>query len=94
MNTQALNGSGFTPAFAAQVNVASRASVEAAAAATVQAVGPIAILVNNAGVNDPVIPVWDYPDGAWDKVLTIDRLDRRLLLLPRRGPDLDAHVVR
>ena len=70
--TQALDGAGFTPAFATQVDVASRASVEAAVAATVAAVGPIAILVNNAGVNGPVMPVWDYPDDAWDKVLAID----------------------
>ncbi len=72
VNTQALDGAGFSPAFAAQVDVASRASVEAAVAATVQAVGPIDILVNNAGVNGPVLPVWDYPDDAWDKVLAID----------------------
>jgi NAD(P)-dependent dehydrogenase (short-subunit alcohol dehydrogenase family) len=72
VNMQALNHIGFTATFSTQVDVASRASVEAAVAATVDAVGPIDILVNNAGVNGPVLPVWDYPDDAWDKVMAID----------------------
>lgn len=62
----------FKPAFATEVDVSNRASVEAAVVATQQALGPIDILVNNAGVNGPVMPVWDYPDDAWDKVMAVD----------------------
>ena len=72
VSTLVLSASDFTPAFAVQVDVANRSSVEAAAAATVEAVGPIGILINNAGVDGPVKPVWDYPDDAWDKVLAVD----------------------
>jgi NAD(P)-dependent dehydrogenase (short-subunit alcohol dehydrogenase family) len=68
----ALDAAEFSPAFMTRVDVASRASVEAAVAATVQAVGPIDIMVNNAGINGPVMPVWDYSDEDWDKVLAVD----------------------
>jgi 3-oxoacyl-[acyl-carrier protein] reductase len=72
VNILAHDVNNFTPAFAVQVDVANRSSVEAAAAATVKAVGPIGILINNAGVNGPVMPVWEYSDADWDKVLAID----------------------
>lgn len=67
-----LEGSGFMPAFATEVDVSNRASVEAAVQATERELGAIDILVNNAGVNGPVMPVWDYPDEAWDKVIAVD----------------------
>jgi 3-oxoacyl-[acyl-carrier protein] reductase len=72
VNVAALADANYTPAFATVVDVASRASVDAAVRATTEAVGPIDILVNNAGVNGPVMPTWDYPIETWDKVLAID----------------------
>lgn len=68
----ALNAAEFSPAFITRVDVASRTSVEAAVVATVQAVGPIDIMVNNAGINGPVMPVWEYSDEDWTKVLAVD----------------------
>jgi 3-oxoacyl-[acyl-carrier protein] reductase len=35
-------------------------------------VGCLDILVNNAGVSGPVVPVWEYPLDAWDRVLAVD----------------------
>jgi 3-oxoacyl-[acyl-carrier protein] reductase len=67
-----LDHASLSPAFSTVVDVANRASVEAAVRATTEAVGAIDILVNNAGINGPVMPTWDYPDEAWDKVLAVD----------------------
>ena len=63
---------GFAPAAVERVDVADRVSVERAFAATLQRLPRIHILVNNAGVNGPVAPVWDYPPEAWDRVLAVD----------------------
>lgn len=63
---------GFTPALRQAVNVASLESVETAFAATVAELGQVEILVNNAGINGPVVPSWEYPVEAWDQVLAID----------------------
>jgi NAD(P)-dependent dehydrogenase (short-subunit alcohol dehydrogenase family) len=63
---------GFQPAHLATVNVADKASVDAAYGATVDACGPVEILVNNAGINGPVANVWEYPVDAWERVLAVD----------------------
>jgi 3-oxoacyl-[acyl-carrier protein] reductase len=62
----------FKPALAQEVDVTSLASVEQAFKATVAALGDIQILVNNAGVNGPVVKHWDYPVDAWDRVLAVN----------------------
>ena len=63
---------GFTPALLQAVNVASLQSVEAAFAQVLEQLGQVEILVNNAGINGPVTPCWEYPVEAWDQVLAID----------------------
>src|SRR5262249_37703 len=63
---------GFSPASMHVVDVADYARVEKAFADTVTALGEIDILINNAGINGPVAPVWEYPPDAWDRVLAVD----------------------
>jgi len=63
---------GFVPALIETVDVSNLASVERAFAATIEKVGGPDILVNNAGVSGPVLPVWEYPPDAWDRVLAVD----------------------
>ena len=62
----------FTPAMAQAVDVASYAAVEKAFAAAVAAFGQVHILVNNAGINGPIKPAWEYPLEDWDRVVAID----------------------
>lgn len=54
------------------MDVTDPASVEAAAAATVETLGGIEILINNAGIAGPTAPTWDYPLEAWRQVIDID----------------------
>lgn len=63
---------GFEPALRQAVNVASLASVEEAFAVAAAEFGRIEILVNNAGINGPVTPSWEYPIEAWDQVIAVD----------------------
>ena len=63
---------GFTPAATQVVNVADYKQVEAAFAATERMLGGVDILINNAGINGPVAPVWEYPLEAWQRVLAVD----------------------
>ncbi|MFC7473860.1 SDR family oxidoreductase [Dankookia sp. GCM10030260] len=58
--------------FAARVDVADHASLEAALAATEAALGPLDILVANAGITGPNMPVDQYPIDAWRQVIEID----------------------
>ncbi|MCC6470393.1 MAG: SDR family NAD(P)-dependent oxidoreductase, partial [Alphaproteobacteria bacterium] len=67
-----LAGAAFTPALAQQVDLTQLPAVEAAAKATIDALGDIQILVNNAGINGPVVKFWDYPTDAWDRVLAVN----------------------
>ena len=64
--------SDFAPAFVQTVDVTRLDAVERAFAATLAAVGGVQILVNNAGVNGPVVKAWDYPPEAWDRVLAVN----------------------
>ena len=63
---------GFVPAVIETVDVSNLPSVERAFAATMERVGGLDILVNNAGISGPVLPVWEYPPEAWDRVLAVD----------------------
>ncbi len=67
-----LDVAGCVAALAQVVDVADLAGVERAFGEAVAAFGKIDVLVNNAGVNGPVVPVWEYPPEAWARVLAID----------------------
>jgi 3-oxoacyl-[acyl-carrier protein] reductase len=54
------------------VDVASYPAVERAFNAAVERFGQIHILVNNAGINGPIKPAWEYPLEDWDRVIAID----------------------
>ena len=47
-------------------------AVERTTAETIKAAGQIDVLVNNAGVNGPSLPLWEYPPEAWARVLAVD----------------------
>lgn len=63
---------GFKPAAVVAVDVADPESVEAAARQTISLVGSPQILVNNAGINGPVMPVTDYAYDTWRQVVSIN----------------------
>ncbi len=66
------SAAGFTPAMAQIVDVSSYPAIEQAFNAAVAALGQIHILVNNAGINGPIAPSWEYPLEDWDRVVAID----------------------
>jgi 2-dehydro-3-deoxy-L-rhamnonate dehydrogenase (NAD+) len=66
------DAAGFEPAGVQIVDVADYEAVARAYAATMQRVGHLEILVNNAGINGPVLPVWEYPLDAFAKVLAVN----------------------
>lgn len=45
---------------------------EAAVDAAMEAAGSIEILVNNAGINGPTKPTWEYTLAEWSRVLDVD----------------------
>ena len=55
-----------------RVDVGDPESVEAATRNTLAAMGRIDVLVNNAGVNGPTVPIWDYPLEDWRRVIAVD----------------------
>lgn len=55
-----------------RVDVGDPESVVAATRNTLAAVGRIDVLVNNAGVNGPTVPIWDYPLEDWRRVIAVD----------------------
>ncbi|MDA9489914.1 SDR family NAD(P)-dependent oxidoreductase [Bradyrhizobium sp. CCBAU 11361] len=59
-------------ALSVQVDVTDPAAIDKALGFTLQAFGKIDILINNAGINGPVAPVWDYPIDAWNRVIDVD----------------------
>lgn len=63
---------GFAPVHLQQVDVSDADAVQDAWDATLGRVGAVEILVNNAGINGPVIPLWDYPVDAWARVLAVN----------------------
>lgn len=58
--------------FAARVDVSDEAAIGAALLATEASLGPVDILVANAGITGPNAPVEDYPVDAWRQVIEID----------------------
>jgi 3-oxoacyl-[acyl-carrier protein] reductase len=58
--------------FAAGVDVTEDAAIGAALAGTEAALGPVDILVANAGITGPNAVVEDYPIEAWRRVIEVD----------------------
>ena len=54
------------------VDVTDPAAVEQAVARSVEALGPPAILINNAGMSGPNAPTWEYDLDDWRRVLALD----------------------
>ena len=63
--------------------MADRAAVEGVVAATEQAFGPVTLLVNNAGVLQPIGLAWEVDPDAWWRCLEVNL----------RGPYLCARAV-
>ncbi|UFN47153.1 SDR family oxidoreductase [Roseomonas sp. OT10] len=63
---------GWRPGLACTVDVTSPEAVAAALARTEAGLGPIGILVNNAGISGPIAHGWDYPPDAWERVLAVN----------------------
>jgi len=57
---------------AVAVDVTQLPRVEAAVGETVAAIGGVDILVCDAGIAGPTVPLWDYPVTEWQRVLDID----------------------
>ncbi|MDB5848304.1 MAG: 3-oxoacyl-[acyl-carrier protein] reductase [Rhodoferax sp.] len=64
--------SGFKPLLVQQVDVSDLASVEHAVRVLIESAGSIDVVVNNAGINGPIAPTWEYPVDAWHRVLAVD----------------------
>ena len=47
-------------------------SVAAALKSTIDQLGRVDILINNAGVSGPTVPTWDYSVEAWQRVIDTD----------------------
>ena len=56
----------------AKVDVSNNDSVQSALKKTLDQFGRIDVLVNNAGIAGPTVPVVDYPIKEWQRVLDID----------------------
>jgi 3-oxoacyl-[acyl-carrier protein] reductase len=63
---------GLAPALTQTVDVTDLASVERAFSEALQRFPKISILVNNAGINGPTVPTWEYTLEDWQRVLSID----------------------
>jgi 2-hydroxycyclohexanecarboxyl-CoA dehydrogenase len=56
-----------------EADVTSRAGVEAAAAATEAAIGPVDVLVNNAGI-DTIEPFLESEEATWERIVAVNYL--------------------
>ena len=72
VNFDGFDGGDFRPVAQIAVDVSDIKSVQDGFAETLMALGPVDIMVNNAGINGPVANTWDYPLDAWDKVMAVD----------------------
>ncbi|GEO16920.1 SDR family NAD(P)-dependent oxidoreductase [Microvirga aerophila] len=63
---------GFEPLLTQAVDISDMAAVDRAFAEAVEKAGSIEILVNNAGINGPVVPAWEYPPEDWNRVMAIN----------------------
>jgi len=66
-----------------KVDVTDPASIDRALAKTLASLGKIDVLVNNAGIAGPTMPVVDYPIADWKRVIDVDL----------HGPFLVSRVV-
>lgn len=67
-------------------DIADEAQVEAAAAATWDAIGPVRGLVNNAGILGPVAPLWEHPPAEFRRVVDVNLVGTYLVsraIVPR-----------
>jgi len=55
-----------------RIDVTDQDAVQSAVEAALSTAGQIHILVNNAGVNGPQVPVEDYPLENWERVIAVD----------------------
>ena len=55
-----------------RVDVADQGSIDSALKKTLSSLGRIDVLVNNAGIAGPSMPVVDYPVEQWKRVIDID----------------------
>jgi 2-dehydro-3-deoxy-L-rhamnonate dehydrogenase (NAD+) len=62
----------FQPALTQRVDVTAIAAVERAWLDVLARFGQVEILVNNAGINGPVVDTADYPLNAWERVIAVD----------------------
>jgi len=61
-----------SPASGDVVDVTDYAAIERATIAALKALGKIDVLVNNAGIAGPTMPVVEYPIEDWKRVIDID----------------------
>ena len=59
-------------AYAVELDVCERDSVEAAVAKAVERSGQVGILVNNAGIAGRAAPIWEQEDEDWSKVIAVN----------------------
>ncbi len=60
------------PVFAVTADVTEYGSVERAVGETCSRLGGIDIVVANAGIAGPTMPLWEYPLDAWRQVIEVD----------------------
>lgn len=63
---------GFEPLMTKSVDVSDAVAVKNAVDEAIAAAGSIEILVNNAGINGPVTPAWEYDVETWNRVLAVN----------------------
>ena len=54
------------------VDLCDLAAVEVAFAKVLEALGPVNILVNNAGIAGPSVPLWEYAAEEWRRVIDVN----------------------
>ena len=59
-------------AFAVEMDVTNRQSVEAAVAHVIVKTGRLDILVNNAGIGGKAAPLWEQTDEDWRKIISVN----------------------